>query len=543
MQAVPTPGASGRSPRRTARAASAGGAAALAALLALFPATRAAAQTSAPAATSAADLDLPVRDVTLPNGMRFLILRRPGAPTVSFVTEYRIGGVNEALGSTGLAHLLEHLMFKGTTTVGTRNLPAERRLFGTMDALEDSILTERGLPAPDTALIASDRERIRALEEEARTYTISNELDRILSENGAQNLNATTTSESTVYYVELPANRAQLWFVLEADRMENPVFREFYAERDVVMEERRTRVETNPAGRLYEEQMATAFHMHPYGVPVIGWMSDLRNHTREEAEAYYRRYYGPRNAVVAIVGDVDPDRMEKWAREYFGSLPPGESPPPVLAVEPPQKGERRVDVVFDASPALRVGWHVPALTDDDSPALMMLSSLLTGGRTARLYKRLVLDERLATYVSSSMGPGDLYPRLFSVEAYPRAPHTTAELEAAIYQELDSLAAHPPEEAELQRVRNQIEAGNVRRLQSNLGLAFQIADSETLFGDWRDTFRLSDRVNAVTAADVQRVAAKYFTAENRTVATLVKGPAGTATTTAAAPDSSAAGGPR
>jgi len=462
---------------------------------------------------------LPVEKISLQNGMRVLVLPRQGAPTVSLVVQYGVGSVNERLGTTGIAHLLEHLLFKGTTTVGTRDLVAERELLARADAAHDTLLALRGIH--DSTGMARLQARVRILEDSARAYVVSNEFDRILSTNGARGLNAITTVEATTYFVELPSNRTELWFVLEADRMRNPVFREFYTERDVVMEERRMRVETSPGGLLYESHLATAYRMHPYGVPVVGWMSDLENLSREQVEAYYRRYYGPNNAVVAIVGDVDASRIRGWVRRYLEPLARGDPPPPVLAVEPQQRGERRVEVEFDAEPALRVGWHVPDLFHEDAPALAMLSSILTGGRASRLHRRLVVEERLATSVTSSMGPGDLFPQLFQIDAVPRAPHTTAEVEAALYQELETLAEEPPTEEELQRVRNQLEAGNVRRLQSNLGLAFQLAGSESLFGDWRQTFRLSRRVQGVRPGDVHRVVRRYFLPSNRTVATLVK----------------------
>ena len=467
---------------------------------------------------------LPVREVRLDNGMRFLILPQQGAPTVAFVAQYAVGGANEHLGTTGIAHLLEHLLFKGTRSIGTRDAGAEAVWLDRIDATHDSLLMERGVPRPDSAVMDRLERRVRSLEDSARALVVPNELDQLLSRNGAQGLNAVTTNESTLYYVELPANRAELWFVLEADRMANPVFREFYAERDVVMEERRMRVDTNPAGVLYEAHLSAAFQAHPYGVPVVGWMSDIAGHTRAKVEEYYRRYYGPNNAVVAIVGDVDPDRIEAWARRYFGPIPAGEAPPPVLIVEPPQRGERRVEVRFDAQPALRIGWHAVDVFDPDHPALVIFSALLTGGRTSRLYKRLVLEERLATYVGSTLGPGDRYPALFAIEAYPVAPHTTAELEEAVYAEIRRLAEVGPDEAELQRVRNQLEAGTVRRLQTHFGLALQLAGSASLYGDWRTTFGFEERMTSVSAEDVRRVAARYFGAENRTVATLVNAPA-------------------
>jgi predicted Zn-dependent peptidase len=458
--------------------------------------------------------------------MRFVILPRPGAPTVAFVVQYAVGGVNEERGRTGIVHLLEHMLFKGTTTIGTRDVDAERALFRVMDGAADTLARLQDAPTPDSARMKDLRARIHALEDSARTWVVSNEFDQILTRNGARSLNATTTSESTTYYVELPANRLQLWFVMEADRMLNPVFREFYTERDVVMEERRTRVETAPGGLLAESFLATAFQVHPYGQPVVGHMADLQRLTRQDVKAYYDRYYGARNAVVAIVGDLDPDRVASWAEEYFHAVPAGDPPPPVRAVEPQQRGERRVEVELDAEPLLRVGWHVPAVTDPDAPALVMLTSLLTGGRTSRLYRRLVVEERLATFVSSSLEPGERDPRMFTIDAVPRAPHTSAEVVAAIEDELASLAAAPPTDQELERVRNQLDAGRVRRLQSNLGLAFQLAGSVTLHGDWRETFRFTDRLNAVARADIQRVARRYFLRANETVATLVKpdGPA-------------------
>ncbi len=462
---------------------------------------------------------LPVQKITLDNGMRVLILPRRGAPTVSFVVQYGVGGVHERLGTTGIAHVLEHMLFKGTTTVGTRNVEAEHLLFPRMDAAHDTLV--RAMSRGDSTEVTRLKEVIAALEDEARAYVIPNEFDRILTRSGARGLNATTTNESTIYFVELPANRAELWFVLEADRAVNPVFREFYAERDVVTEERRLRIETNPGGLLYESHLAAAFSVHPYGVPVVGYMSDLETLTRGDVEEYYRRFYGPNNAVVAIVGDVDLDQARDWVEKYLAPIQRREEPPPVLAVEPPQRGERRVDLVWDAEPALRIGWHVPSALHPDAPALTILSAILTGGRTSRLYRRMVVEDRVVAGVFSSIGPGSRFPRLFQLDATPLSPHTTSEAEEIVYEEIARIAAEGPTDSELTRVRNQIAAGSIRRLQSNLGLAYQLADSESLHGDWRVTFQSADRLRAVTTEDVRRVAEQYLTKERRTVATLVR----------------------
>ena len=462
---------------------------------------------------------LPVVEHQLANGMRWLVLPRPGAPTVSFVVRFRVGAVNEVQGQTGIAHLLEHLLFKGTETLGTRDSAAELALFVRMDALQDSILALEGRGDPTAAPVL--RDRIDSLETEARAYVLPNEFERILSTNGGRGLNASTDWESTSYFVEMPANRAELWFLLESDRMANPVFREFYTERDIVAEERRLRVDTNPGGLLFEAHMATAFTVHPYGQPVVGYMSDIQRLRRQDVEAYFRRYYGPRNAVVTVVGDIDTDQILAWADEYFEDLPAGEIPEPVLLREPAQTGERRVEVTLNASPQVRMGWPVVETAHPDAPALTVLSWLLTGGLTSRLHRRLVIEDRVATGVTSSMDPGVRFPAIFAIDATPRSPNTTADIEAAVYAELDSLGRTPPSERELQRIRNQLEAGEIRRVTSNLGLAFQLSASASNFGDWRTTFGFTDRLAAVEAEDVRRVTERYFTLEHRTVATLVR----------------------
>lgn len=458
-----------------------------------------------------------VERIVLQNGLRVLLLPRPGAPTVSFVMQYAIGGVHERPGETGVAHLLEHMLFKGTATIGTTDVEAERELFEHMDRLHASAVAAAG--SGDTVEAQRLRDEIDELEDEARTFVVGNEFDRILSRAGAQGLNATTTSESTTYFVELPANRAELFFALEADRLANPVFREFYSERDVVMEERRMRVDASPGGTLYERHLAAAYTEHPYGQPVVGFMADLERLGRVDVERYYRTYYGPNNAVLAVVGNFDRGEVEAWARHYLEPIPSGREPRPVDAVEPPQRGERRIEVEWDAETALRIGWHVTDSRHEDAPAIAMLSAVLTGGRTSRLYRRLVTDDRIAASVFSSTGPGSRFAQLFQVDLTPVQASSAEEVERVVYEEIRRLQEDGPSLEEVERVRNQIEAGRVRRLQSNLGLAFQIADSESLFGDWTATFTAADRFRVVTVDDVRRVARQYLTPENRTVAIL------------------------
>ncbi len=464
---------------------------------------------------------LPVVRHVLGNGMTFLVLPRRQAPTVSLVVHYPVGSVNEHLGNTGIAHVLEHMLFKGSRGIGTTDHSLEAHLLAAADATRDSLLAELARAAPDTARVRHLTDATAALEDRAGAYAVPNEYDRILSAAGARGLNATTSYEATRYFVELPANRLELWFVLESDRMRNPVFRGLGTELDVVHEERRMRLETSPGGMLQTALLATAFQVHPYGVPVIGHASDLEHLTRRQVAGYFRDYYGARNAVVAVVGDVDPEQVAEWAEFHFGSVPAGNPVPPVLAREPEQAGERRITVEFDAEPRLTIAWRAVSGLHEDAPALSMLASLLTAGRTARLYRRLITLDRSAIHVGAYLGPGFAHPGLFIVNTVPKSPHTPLELEQSIYQEINKIKDNPPNPADLARIKNQIRAGDYRRLSSNLELGMQIAESEAAFGDWRETFRLSRRLLVVTPADVQRAAVKYLKPGARTVATMVR----------------------
>ena len=464
--------------------------------------------------------DLPVVEHRLDNGMRLVVLPRPGVPTVSLVVTFEVGGMHETPGSTGIVHLLEHLLFKGSTRIGTRDWQAERPLLARIDGVHDSVLAlERD--GGDADRLERLRTRMSELEDSARALVVPNEFDRILSSWGARGLNATTTNEQTTYFVELPSNRLESWFALEAERMTDPVFREFLTERDVVMEERRLRVDTSPGGVLYEASLDAAWSVHPYRQPVVGTMEDLRSLTRAEVADYYRRYYGARNAVVAIVGGVDPQETIALAEHWFGPIRPGEPAPDPVFDEPEPTGPIRVEVPFDAEPVLRLSWHVPAADHPDTPALSLLTSLLTGGRTAVLHRSLVQESRSVTAVTASIGPGDRLDRLLSIDATPRSPADPAQVEAEILAALDRIVRDGVDPAALERVRNQVAAGDVRRMTSPLGLAFQLANSVALFDDWRETFRFADRLLEVTPDEVRRAAERWLVPDRRIVVTLVR----------------------
>jgi predicted Zn-dependent peptidase len=475
-----------------------------------------------PAAATAQALEGRVARITLDNGMRFLVVRRGTAPVFAANLRFKVGGADDPGGATGLAHLFEHMAFKGTSIIGTRDAAREAGLLDALDRVVQDLHREidRGPRAH-----AGRLERLRAdladLQKRHQELVVKDELTQIYSNNGSAGLNASTSQDLTSYVVSLPSNRLELWFLIESARLRDPVLREFYQERDVVMEERRLRLDTNPQGKLYEQLLLTAFQAHPYRVSSVGWMSDLERLTRPVGAAFHRTYYVPNNAVAALVGDLDPAAVERLARRYFGGLPAGPAPPPVVTIEPQQQGERRVTVEFDAEPQVLIAFHKPTWPHPDDPVFSVLDSLLTSGRTGRLFRRLVLEGRVASDVFAFQPPGDRFPNLFVIGANSRAPHTAADVETALLAELQRLRDEPVPEREIQKVRNQLEASYLYPLRSNSGLASQLSYYEILLDDWRELLRYKEALLAVTPARVREVAGRTFTAANRTVAVLAR----------------------
>lgn len=471
---------------------------------------------------SGAGLADKVREYTLKNGMKLLLVERHTSPTVATWIRFKVGSVDERSDERGLAHLLEHMLFKGTRTLGTTDYAAEKPLLDRIEATAQEMMAEQAKGEKgDGKRIAELKRELDRLEAEAEKYVVKEEFSVIYSRNGGAGYNAFTSKDGTTYLINLPSNKLELWAAIESDRMQNAVLREFYTERDVVAEERRRSYEAEPMGKLWETFQAAEFMAHPYGQPTIGWMSDIRYLSRTKAEAFLHKYYAPNNAIVAIVGDIDPAATIALVEKYFGNIPPKTPVGPVAEEEPPQAGEKRIEVAGDAEPQLLIAFHKPAISHPDDYVFDVIDMLLSEGRTSRLYRKLVVEEQLATEVGTFTAPGSRYPNLFVIEATPRAPHTVAEVEAAIERELERLKTEPVTDRELQQILNTLEYEEYRQMGSNGGLARNLTEYEAVAGTWRYLIEHRRKVAAVTPADVTRVARKYLVRENRTVGFITK----------------------
>jgi predicted Zn-dependent peptidase len=470
-------------------------------------------------AQSLQDFEKKVTQFKLANGLTFLIIERHEAPVVSFHTYVNVGSVNDPTGRTGLAHMFEHMAFKGTETIGTKNWPAEKK------ALDDIEVVYDRLEAEENKEFRADPKKIEAIKAElktaidkADTYVNENEFDRIVESNGGVGMNADTSEDHTEFFYSFPANKIELWFLLESDRFLDPVFREFYKERDVVREERRMRTESSPVGKLVEAAQSTAFEAHPYKTAAIGWGSDIENFRRTEAEAFYKLYYTPDNITIAIAGDVNPAQAKAMAEKYFGRLPKKPLPPRVRTVEPPQEGPKRVVVTSAAQPFLLMSYKRPDQYSKDDVVMDVLSDILSDGRTGIIYKDMVRDKRIALGAESIPSyPGGKYPSLFLFFVAPAAGHTVDENEKAIYDIVERLKKEPVEPEALQRVKTKLRAALIQKLDSNSGLASELSTYEANFGNWRKLFTDLDEYNKVTAEDVMRGAKTYLVESGRTVA--------------------------
>jgi predicted Zn-dependent peptidase len=455
----------------------------------------------------------------LPNGLTLIVCERPEAPVFSFFTLVDAGSADDPQGDSGLAHMFEHMAFKGTTEIGTTNYSAEKIALAKVEVAYAAYDAEfRKRVGQDTAKLTQLKKAFQDAQDAAQKYVIPNQFSEIAEQNGAVGINASTGEDSTQYFWSMPSNRLQLWAYLESQRIGHPVEREFYKERDVVQEERRMRIDSSPIGRMVEQLLATAYVAHPYGRSGVGWESEISQVTATEAEAFHKKYYVPSNIVIAVVGDVKASTAMPILERYFAPIPAGPKPEPMTTIEPPQFAEKSVVIREATQPFYIEGYHRPDYRDPDDAVYDAITDIFSNGRTARLYRSLVRDQRIAAEAQGFSGfPGQKFPGLFAVYAVPVPGHTPEEMRTAIHKELDRLKDEDVTDAELARFKTRARADLLRGLADNEGLAQQLAEYQTRYGDWRELFRQLNRIDAVSKADVRRVANKIFIASNRTTA--------------------------
>ena len=474
---------------------------------------------------------IPVVEKLLPNGFKLLLVERHEEPRIAGGWVAHVGSANERPGITGIAHLFEHMMFKGTPTLGTKDAKRDLEIIAEQEHIRDGMRAEearmrdawRRGELEDVARPESKTERWKELEadfkklsDEQRGLLVKNEFDRIDTTAGASGMNAFTTEDMTGYFINVPANKLELWAWMESERLLRPVFREFYTERDVVFEERRMRTESTPLGKFAEQFNSMFWQAHPYHWPVIGWASDIPAISKKQADEFYALYYQPQNITLILVGDFKADEAEAMVRRYFGRIPKGTQPAPdVGTLEPPQLAEKRMDAEAETNPQVDVLWHTVGFGHKDSYPLDVLQQLLST-RTGRLYKGLVLGREVATDTSAQQN-SQKWGGAFDISGEAKDGKTPADVEVAIYEELEKLKAEPVPSEELQKVKNQFAAAEYRKLSANMPIFQQVLFNEGL-GGWREVNEGGPKIQAVTAEDVQRVVKKYFTKENRAVAT-------------------------
>ncbi|MEY4387522.1 MAG: hypothetical protein RLY20_2805 [Verrucomicrobiota bacterium] len=477
---------------------------------------------------------VPVTEHTLPNGMKLLLLERHDDPSIAGGWVAHVGSANERPGMTGIAHLFEHMMFKGTPTIGTTNYQRDLEIIAEQEKVRERMRQEEALiraayrrgeitdilkPENKTPRYQELEKQFTDLVQAQRSLMVQNEFDKVYKAAGGSGMNANTTQDRTVYFITVPANKLELWMWMESERLLHPVFREFYAERDVVYEERRMRTESTPTGKFDESLMAMFWESHPYHWPIVGWPSDLPAITKAQADEFYDTYYAPQNLTAVLVGDFKSADALKLAEKYFGRIPRSQrTAPEVVTLEMPGIAEKRMNAEADANPSVEILWKSGGFGHKDNYALQILGQILST-RTGRLYKGMVLNNKIATDVGAGQH-GMKYAGMFFAYGEVAEGRTPAEVEEAIYREIEKLQKEEVPPRELQKVKNNFAAGEYRKLTSNMAVLQQLLNADGN-GRWQEINEAGPKLQAVTAADVQRVAKQYLTKENRTVCTFTR----------------------
>ena len=453
----------------------------------------------------------------LPNGLTLVICERPEAPVFSYSTFIDAGDVNDPSGQSGLAHMFEHLAFKGTSEIGTTDSAAEKVALEKVEAANAAYEAEylKAVGRDETKLAAL-KKQFQDAEAEAHKFVVPNQFTDVAERNGAEGINASTGLDETVYFWSMPQNRLELWAWLESSRLSDTVPREFYKERDVVNEERRMRTDSSPIGRLIEQFLATAYVAHNYGRTSVGWPSEVSQLSATEAMDFHKKYYVASNIVVAVVGDVKATDALPMLEKYFSRVPAGPKPEEMTTVEPKQFAEKTVTIREQTQPFYIEGYHRHDYRHPDAAVYDAISDIMSNGRVSRLYRSLVRDQQIAAVAEGfSPFPGDKYPGLFAFYAVPLPGHTPAEMRVAIHKEIEKLKTADITDEELAMFKTRSRADLLRGLANNQGLANVLAEYQTRYGDWRELFLELDKVDKVTKADIRRVANEVFVAGNRT----------------------------
>jgi predicted Zn-dependent peptidase len=470
-----------------------------------------------------ADIEKRVTEFKLANGITFVVYERHQAPVVSFFSRINAGSADDPKGQAGLAHMFEHMAFKGTKTVGTLNLPAETKAMEAVEVAYDALSAERNKgPQADAEKIKQLDAQLKKAIEVANGFVDKERFTKVLEENGAVGLNAFTSLDETAYIMSMPANKLELWFAMESDRFINPVFREFYNERGVIREEYRQRVESDPTGRLVYEMLTVAFSTNPYRTHPAGVPSDIESYRYADAIAFRKQYYVPSNLIIGIAGDVDVAEVKRLAEKYFSKMTGGPKPTGIMTKENEQWGEKRLSIESPSQPVVAVGYKRPNVLDKDDVLFDVMSAILSVGRTSLMNKEMVQEKKIALAAQAiSNFPGGRRENLFLLFLVPNAGKTTQDCEKAAYEIIDRLKTEKVSEEQLKRVKTLLRAQLIRGLDSNSGMAQNLATTKALFGDWRKAFQQLEDIDKVTADDVMAAAKKYLVAKNRTVASTVQ----------------------
>lgn len=460
-----------------------------------------------------------ITDFTLDNGMKFIVMERHQAPVVSFMTYVDVGAAYEEKGKTGAAHFLEHLAFKGTTQIGTKNYRAEKILLDQLDRLFDQIQAAKA--AGNEQVVGRLQQEFDRVKTQAADYVKQNELAQVVEQSGGEGLNATTSADETRYFYSFPSNKLELWMSLESERFLDPVFREFYEEKEVILEERRMRTDNSPIGKMFETFLQTAFPDYPYGRPTIGYEADIRSLRRQDIQKFFETYYTPSHIIAAVVGDVDPAEVKRLAETYFGRYRVRSEAPSIQVPTLRPSGPKEVVVRLATQPWYLEGYLRSPSNHPDDVVYQIIGSILTDGRTSRLYKSLVEQQQLALNVNVANGfPGDRYSNIMLIYALTAPGHTVEEIAAAMDAEIQRLKTEPVAAEELERVKNQARAGLLQTLASNQGMSSLLPEYEATRGSWRNLFEELKAIEATTAEDVQRVARETFVPQNLTTGKLL-----------------------